>query len=425
MNPTETFSDGSLVFPNHSVEALSNSYPSEEAAEQLSVQVADSLPAVEALRPIWTEWTHNLNTNLDYYLDNLKRDPTILHPYVITASERGVPQAMLVGHVRKCRVSTVVSSVNIRGPKAKVLEVIAGGRMGLQSTAIDKVFVLQLRNALRSDGIDQLCFQRLPMESDLLRELRHMPGFLMKERVPHVVRYLVAPLAPASGKRAPALSGKNRREAQRKPRILQRAFPGRARFQCFSGIGELEDGLRDATAVRVTTWQHDLDGRVLNTPNARAKFVFCAQQGWLRIYVMYVDGSPVAFLIGQHYQQKFYCQHAGYRPDFARYSVGSLLTAWAFESLAAAGVEQVDLGEGGQEHNRRLGGRVCEEGMVHVYAPSLRGLCVNLFFAGAQIARTAGRRTLTELRLNRPSRAWSQFLISRWKARNGVNHLCP
>ena len=208
MNPTETFSDGSLVFPNHSVEALSNSYPSEEAAEQLSVQVADSLPAVEALRPIWTEWTHNLNTNLDYYLDNLKRDPTILHPYVITASERGVPQAMLVGHVRKCRVSTVVSSVNIRGPKAKVLEVIAGGRMGLQSTAIDKVFVLQLRNALRSDGIDQLCFQRLPMESDLLRELRHMPGFLMKERVPHVVRYLVAPLAPASGKRAPALSGK-------------------------------------------------------------------------------------------------------------------------------------------------------------------------------------------------------------------------
>jgi GNAT acetyltransferase-like protein len=417
MNPTETFSDASLVFP---VEA--KSYSSEKTAEQLSVQVADSLPAVEGLRPLWTAWSHNLNTDLDYYLDNLKRDPTVLRPYVITVSKRGIPQAMLVGLVRKCRVSTVVSSVNIHGPKARVLEVIAGGRMGLESAGSDRLFVLQLHKALRSGRVDLVCFQRLPMQSQLLRELRQMPGFLMKERVPHIFRYLVAPLAPTFGKRAPALSGKNGREARRKTRILQRAFPGRTRFHCFSEPGELEDGLRDATTVRVTTWQHYLDGRVLNAPNARAKFAFCAQQGWLRIYVLYVDGSPVAFLIGQHYQQKFYCQHAGYRPDFARYSVGSLLTAWAFESLASAGVEQVDLGEGGQEHNRRMGGLVCKEGLVHVYAPTLRGLSVNLFFAVAQIARAAGRSVLTELRLNRLSKAWSQFLISRWNRRNGVSH---
>ena len=405
MSITEAFSDVSLVLPNHSGEAPSKSYPSEEAAQQLSVQVADSLQTVEAQRPIWTKWTHNLNTDLDYYLDSLNSDSTILHPYVITVSQRGVPQAMLVGQVRKCRVSTVVSSVNIHGPKAKVLEVIMGGRMGRQSAAIDKLLVLQLRNALRDTGVDLLCFQRLPLQSELFREIQGAPGLLMKHRVQHIFCYSVVPLTAPEGKRARALSGKNRREVRRKTRILERAFPEKTRFQCFSDPAELEAGLHDATAVRLTTWQHHLVGCAPDTWQGRDNLAFCARQGWLRIYVMYVEESPVAFLIGQHYQQTFYCQHAGYRSDFARYSVGSLLTAWALESLAAAGVEQVDLGEGGQEHNRRLGCTVYEEGTVHLYSPRLRGLCVGLFFAATQAVRAGGRHVRERLRSNRTGRA--------------------
>ena len=407
----ETFSDISLVLPNYSGEVTSRSHPSEEAAEQLSVEVADSLPAVAALRPIWTKWTHNLNTDLDYYLDNLNSDSTILNPYVITVSQGGIPQAMLVGQIRKRRVSTVVSSVNIHGPKAKVLEVITGGRIGRQSAAIDKRLAMQLRNALREDGIDLVCFQRLPLQSELFRELQNMSSLLVKRRVPHVFCYSVVPLTAPEGKRARALSGKNRREVRRKTRILERAFPGKMRFRCFSGPVELEAGLRDATAVRLTTWQHHLVGCAPDTWQGRDNLAFCARKGWLRIYVMYVDDSPVAFLIGQRYQQTFYCQHAGYRFDFARYSVGSLLTAWAFESLAAAGVEQADLGEGGQEHNRRLGCRVYEEGTVHLYSPALRGQCVNVFFAAAQAVRAGGRGIRKMLGLDWPARLWRDFLV--------------
>ena len=229
--------------------------------------------------------------------------------------------------------------------------------MGRQSEAIDKLFVLELRNALRSADVDLLCFQRLPLQSELFRELQRMPGLLMKERVPHIFRYSVVPLTAPPGKRVRAFSGKNRREVRRKTRILERAFPGIARFQCFSDPSELEAGLRDAAAVRATTWQHYLGNCALDTLQGRDNLARCSARRWLRIYIMYVEDSPVAFLIGQHYRQTFYCQHAGYRVDFARFSVGSLLTAWALECLAQAGIQQVDLGEGGQEHNRRLGGR--------------------------------------------------------------------
>ena len=404
MNITEAFSDVSLVLPKHSAGESSKACPSDEASEQLSTQIADSLAAVEALRPIWMQWTQNLNTDLDYYLDILNSDSTILHPYVITVYQRGIPQAMLVGRIRKCRVSTVVSSVHIRGPKAKVLEVIAGGRMGRRSVAIDKLLALRLRNALREGGVDLLCFQRLPLQSELFREIQAVPGLLMKHRVPHTFCYSVVPLTAPQGKRPRALAGKNRREVRRKTRILQRAFPDKVRFQCFSDPAELETGLRDAAAVRLTTWQRHLDGCTPGTVYDSQKLAFCANRGWLRIFVMYVEESPVAFLVGQHHQQTFYCQHAGYRSDLARFSVGSLLTAWAMESLSAAGVEQMDLGEGGQEHNRRLGCLVYEEGTVHLYSPTLRGLRLSIFFGVAQAVRARGRQAREGLRLDWPGR---------------------
>ena len=67
---------------DQSAQALSIWYPPDEptAGSNLSLQVAASLETVEALRPIWKQWSHNLDTDLDYYLQNLKNDPTILRP---------------------------------------------------------------------------------------------------------------------------------------------------------------------------------------------------------------------------------------------------------------------------------------------------------------------------------------------------------
>jgi len=232
----------------------------------------------------------------------------------------------------------------------------------------------------------------------------------------------VVPLTAPPGKRARAFAGKNRREARRKTRLLERAFPGRSRFQCFSDPGELKAGLRDAIAVDLRSWQHQMYGP-LNTPHTHKNLEFCALRGWLRIYVMYIEDFPVAFLIGQHYQQTFYCQNAGYRPEFARYSVGSLLTAWALESLAAAGVANVDLGEGGEEHNRRLGCELRQAGTVHLYSSTLRGLCANVFFAATDALRTGGRKVRESLQLNRLGRIWKNFLTKRWALRDPLGTL--
>ena len=427
MSASEAFSGGTLPFADPLTEIVSNSgrFADERpAASKVSVSVALNLQAVEKLRWIWKGWSRNPQTDFDYYLHRLKTDSTILGPCVLTAYEDGLPKALLIGQIRKRKLFATVSFMKIRGPEARVLEIENGGLIGEESDAIDRVLAMHLLRTAKSTGVDLVLFSRLPLQSELCRELQQPRGLLVKGRVPDVFRYSVLPLNTNTEQRAPVFSGKHLRETRRKRRVLQHSFAGEVKFKCFSHPSELDLGIQEAKAVSFKTWQYYLGQVSLDDSQTENNLRFCASQGWLRIYVMYLSDAPCAFLIGQLYRETFYCHHAGYDPNFAPFSVGSLLTAWAFEELAASGVREVDLGEGRQEHNRRLGCRVHEEGTLHVYLPTLRGIRLNIFFTLTQTVRTAGRKTVTELRLNRLRKSWAEFLISRWRARNRTEDLC-
>jgi hypothetical protein len=410
MNISETPAGTSAIFAAEYAEALAQPFSS-ATQEKLSIRVADTLPALEELRPFWNQWAVNLSTDLDYFLHKLKIDPTVIGPYVLTTWNEGVPQAILVGQIRRHRVSSVISFVNVQGPKVNALEILNGGRLGPQSAASDRLFVLHLKQLLRNSVIDLLCFSRLAKQSELFRQLQQVEDPKLKERTLYVPPYSFLSLIGPGGARTSSFSGKNKREARRKTRLLERAFPGKARFKVFSGYEEMDDGLRDASAVDLTTWQHSLRCSLLDAPRVPEDLTFCAQRGWLRIYLMYVEERPVAFFIGKQYKDMFYSQFAGYRPDFAGYSVGSLLTTWAFENLAATGVTGIDLGEGGQEHNRRWGCEIREIETVHLYSPTLRGQCLRMFFTVTETVRSRGRQTRDVLGLNRAARVWSRFLF--------------
>jgi hypothetical protein len=421
MNPSQGVSQAREPSQFHgSLDAPSEWCPlvPEAASDECSVQIATTLDAIEELRPTWSKWSRSLDTDIDYFLHNLTCDTGSPRPYVITVFHEGIAQAMLVGQVRRRRAFSVVSFVNIPGPYAKVLEIKKGGRMGPPSPAIDKLLASELLRATKSGEVDSVCFERLPLHSELFLQIQQLPGFFVKERVPHVFCYSMLSLTASERKRPRVFSGKTRREFRRKTRIADRAFPDQMRLRCFSQDGELDEGMCDAMRVAVTTWQYYLGLGLTDTAQTRKAFRFAAKQGWLRIYVLYVKENPCAFLVGQLYNNTFYCQFAGYNPNFTQFSVGSLLTVRAFEDLAVAGVHRVDLGEGGQEHNRRLGCEMSEEGTVHVYSPTLRGLWLNVFFGTTQAMRAGGRRTRSRLRLSWAEKIWSGLRFSRWKSRN-------
>ena len=378
-------------------------------AGSYSVQVATTLDALEALRPVWTKWAVSLEADFNYFLYAVTHDSAVLRPCVIAVYEGSVARAMLVGYVRTRRAFAVVSFLNIPGPHERVLVIKKGARLGQPSIVIDGLLAAELLRIVRSGGVDSLSFERMSLQSDLFLQIQQLRGFLVKKRVLHVFPYSVLKLAVPQ-------PGKASREVRRKTHNLNRAFPGQVQLKCFTLPDELNTGLRDAMRVAVTTWQHYLYDGVGSTAQTADAFRFFAQQGWLRVYVLYINQSPCAYLIGQLYNNTFYCQRPGYDPQFSRFSVGSLLTALAFENLAVIGVQSVDLGEGGQEHNRRIGCEKSGEGTLHICSPTLRGLRLSVFLGALRTVQKCGRRTRLTLHLDWLSRSWRQFLLSKWRS---------
>ena len=400
-----------------------SSVNSKEPRSKYSVGVSTTYREVEALRPFWRKWSQSPESDIDYYLYNVKNDPKTICPFVITVSSGGVTQAALIGQVKRRKISTVVSFVNIPGPDVKMLEVNACARIGSPLPVIDRLLASHLVQCIKRREVDFLCFQRLPVQSELFRQLSHLRSLRAIKRVPHLFYYSSLSLTREDLKKPYVFSGKIARELRRKTRILERKFPGKVRVQCFSKTSELDVGLRETMRVAVTTWQYYLRLGITDNFQTRKTMRFLADHGWLRIYILYINDNPCAFLSGQLYNKTFYCQYAGYHPEFARYSVGSVLTAQVFQNLASGGVERIDLGEGGQEHNRRLGCQMSEEATVHVYSPSIRGLWLNVFFGAAHAARASGRIARSHLRLNRAGRYWRQYLFSNWRSANSQSGL--
>ena len=282
-----------------------NPSPEDKAQSKYSAKVATDIQAIEALRYLWRLWTNSLDTDLDYFLHQLSQDAAALAPYVITVYDEGIARAMLVGQIRRQRASTVVSFINIPGPTMRVLEIKKGGRMGQQSKAIDKMLALELLKAARSGQVDSICFDRLPLHSELFHQIQQLPGFFVKERVPHVFCYSQLSLSDSGKDHQQVFTGKILREMRRKTRIVERTFPGQVSLKCFSQPAELDTGICEAMRVAVTTWQHSLGQGFNNTAQTKETFQFFALHGWLRIYVLYLKDVPCAFLAGQLYNTIF------------------------------------------------------------------------------------------------------------------------
>lgn len=120
MHRTHDFQEQFEVLPEQPAQTLPVSpRPDQQASRSFSLEVATTLQAVEDLRPIWKGFSHNLETDLDYYLHNVASDSMILHPYVVTVYQGSSARAILVGQVKKQRISTWSHSSSFEGPKSK------------------------------------------------------------------------------------------------------------------------------------------------------------------------------------------------------------------------------------------------------------------------------------------------------------------
>lgn len=136
------------------------------------------------------------------------------------------------------------------------------------------------------------------------------------------------------------------------------------------------------------------------------------ERGWLRLFLLWVDGAPAATLYGFRYGSVFYFYQSGFDPRFGRLSVGLVTMGLAIKSAIEEGADEFDLLHGEETYKFHWAKRARRLGRLVSFPPGLRGRMAY----GAAAARDAVRRVV---RAARPQKAQLS------NARVGGSHAAP
>jgi len=106
-------------------------------------------------------------------------------------------------------------------------------------------------------------------------------------------------------------------------------------------------------------------------------------KGWLRLYVLRLNGHPAAFVYGFLYRNKFYFYQSAFDAAYEKYSVGMISMGLAIQSSIAEGAEEYDLLHGDESYKSHWSHESRPLSRLELYPPGLQGwLCRRAITAG-------------------------------------------
>ncbi|HEY7267378.1 MAG TPA: GNAT family N-acetyltransferase [Solirubrobacterales bacterium] len=155
------------------------------------------------------------------------------------------------------------------------------------------------------------------------------------------------------------LAGRSRQlrsQLGRKLRSLRREHE--VRFRRTLRLEDVPADLLTLFRLHDARWAERPQSSAFADPDVRAfhfEFATAAfERGWLRLFVMEVDGAPVAALYGWSIGGRWSYYQAGFDPAWSRYSPGFLLLGETIRAAIAEGASEYDLLRGDEAFKRRF-----------------------------------------------------------------------
>jgi CelD/BcsL family acetyltransferase involved in cellulose biosynthesis len=339
-------------------------------------------------------------------------------PFVLLAERDSAPCAILVARLVNTTLPVRLGYRLVYSPRVRSLTVVQGGLVTADDDEAVRSLFHEARAVLARGEADVLRMRRLRVGSHLHRLSHdHASWPTRGHEEPPSLRWRLR-LPESLDEVLKHQSGRTRSNHRRYARKLEDELGDRLSFHVYRGSGDLERVMRDAEKVSRLTYQHRL-GAGLAHAFERRVLEIGAGRGWLRAYVLSVDDEPRAFWIGLAYRGVFFTGPTGYDPSLAHLRLGTYVLMKMLEDLCAdSAVEQVDYGIGDAEYKRHFGSESWLEEDRLVFAPSLRGVRVNMTRTAALGAAEAARRVAGGERIATIKKHWRAHLSS--PARDGV-----
>jgi len=348
------------------------------SSDGIIVRVADTVSAVEDLRPYWANWKGHRDSDIDFFLELIRTSPGVERPYVMVSSGLGKPDAILVGRLERIKFDFKVGYLHLPSLPVRALLFSYGGFRGNQSEENTASLVKAIVGCLRRGDADIAMFHQAEANSPLYRYALDAPGMWCRDHTHVPAPHHFMTLSGDFEEVLQRLSKQHRSQLRGINRKFPAAFEGLVDIRCFRGCDELEQVIPQIEEIAKKTYQRGLSVGFKDTPVVRERLRLSARKGWLRAYVLYVKGRPCSFWIGTVNDGTFCSDYLAFDPEFSEHSPGTYLQLHVIEDLCRTGVRDIDFGAGPARYKERFGNLIRMESNLYVYAPRPKAVSLNV-----------------------------------------------
>lgn len=348
--------------------------------KEASVRVLRTLPELEEIRQAWESWPGNRDSEMVSFLTFLRSNARTMRPHVVVVNRGGRPDAILVGRIDLGHISCGLGYLRLNLP-ARILYFVCGALRGNPSKENCDLIVSSILQSLSDGEADVAYMNFLRQGSDLCGLSMKKPRLLSRDYVRITQPHFAATLPATVEEFYQSLSPKVRKNQRWQAKKLINQFSGAVRIDCFREAANLDKMIQDVEQVAKRSYQRGLGVGFVDSPKTRQGLRLMAENGWLRAYVLYLAERPCAFWIGDINQDTFGSDYIGFDTEFGKYSPGMFLTTRVIEGFCDGnreGVTAVDFGPGDAQYKEVLSNERWRETALYIFAPSLKGISLNL-----------------------------------------------
>jgi hypothetical protein len=343
----------------------------------LRVVAAKSFEELESLRSFWTTANKHPDADIDFYKYFVGHHAEAMQPCVLAARENGKPRALLLARLEETTIPIRLGYFTILRLRRRQLITLQDGYLGEAAPGVEAALVREVLRLLRECGADRAILSNLPLGDGLQRAAKTVPGLLSRDYAGRRASRWKTTLPASLDEFLKRRSKKHRYWLRRIERVFADDHKGKVEYKTYRTCEDLEAFCAHAEKIAQTTYQRGLGVGFMDNADTRQRLKLAADKGWLRGYVVFAGGEPLAFWCGRLYNGVMVLDWTGYLPAFRKYELGTVLFLKMVEDLCKAGAREIDYGTGTSFYKERFGDQETAECFVALHAPTFRGVSLS------------------------------------------------
>ena len=330
------------------------------------------LASLETIGNFWRGLNVHIFADMDCVVRNLRNSRSEPHVFVLSRESR--PVALALGVVTFQRVPWKVGYLNVPKWPLRFLEFQPNGLIGAHDEETAIALISAIKASLAKRGLPFARFSQLDVSHPVSVALDNAEHRWSKDPVNEtsVHWHLDLPETFDAFYKSRSKNVKNNIKTYRNR--VKKAFADSVMLECISRPDDVDRAADIAESLTAKSYQRRLGIGFKDTPEEREWWRVAAQRGWLRVYILSLDGKPSAYWAGTVYDGVYTVNYTSFDPEFKHYHPGQVALIFMIEEFCDdQDVQRIDYGFGDAAYKKRFGNVSLTEADIYYFTASLRG----------------------------------------------------